>query len=132
MATSSTSRKLSGAIAALAAAGAFAGSALMRAEAPVPRAVTVEMTAKRFAFLPEQVEVVEGDDVTINVRSADGTHGIEVAKLKVKKTIPRGGQAVTLSFTAPAPGRYVITCSEYCGRGHDDMKSVLVVAPRSR
>ena len=46
--------------------------------------------------------------------------------------IPRGGDVVTLSFTAPAPGRYAITCSEYCGRGHDDMKSVLVVAPSTR
>jgi cytochrome c oxidase subunit 2 len=125
-------RSVSGAVAGLAAAAAVAGSVLMRAEAPAPRMVTVEMTAKRFAFLPEQVEVVEGDDVTINVRSADGTHGIEIGKLKLKKAVPRGGEAVTISFTAPAPGRYAITCSEYCGRGHDDMKSVLVVAPAAR
>jgi cytochrome c oxidase subunit 2 len=123
---------VSGAVAGLAAAAALAGPAMVRADAPPPRAVTVEMTAKRFAFLPEQVEVAEGDEVTINVRSADGTHGIEIGKLKLKKTIPRGGEAVTLAFTAPAPGRYVITCSEYCGRGHDDMKSVLIVAPRNR
>jgi len=123
---------VSGAVAGLAVAAALAGPALMRAEAPNPRAVTVEMTAKRFAFLPEQVEVAEGDEVAINVRSADGTHGIEIGKLKLKKTVPRGGEVVTLAFTAPAPGRYVITCSEYCGRGHDDMKSVLIVAPRSR
>ncbi len=90
------------------------------------------MTAKRFAFLPEQVDLVEGDEVTINVRSADGTHGIEVGKLKLKKVIPRGGDVVTLTFTAPAPGRYVITCSEYCGRGHENMKGVLIVAPRDR
>jgi len=118
--------------AALALVTVAAGPVLTRAEAPAPRLVTVEMTAKRFAFLPEQVEVAEGDEVTINVRSADGTHGIEIEKLKVKKTIPRGGEVVTLSFTAPAPGRYVIKCSEYCGRGHDDMKSALVVAPRAR
>jgi cytochrome c oxidase subunit 2 len=109
-----------------------AGPALTRAEARAPRTVTVDMIAKRFAFLPEQVEVEEGDDVTFNVSSADGTHGIEIGKLKVKKTIPRGGQAVTLSFTAPAPGRYVIACSEYCGRGHDAMKGWLVVAPSGR
>jgi cytochrome c oxidase subunit 2 len=119
-------------VAVLAAAAAVTGSVLMRAETPAPRAVAVEMTAKRFAFLPEQVEVNEGDEVTLNVRSADGTHGIEIGKLKLKKAIPRGGDVVTLAFTAPAPGRYVITCSEYCGRGHDDMKSVLIVAPRSR
>lgn len=123
---------VSGAVAGLAVAAALAGPALVRADAPPPRAVTVEMTAKRFAFLPEQVEVAEGDEVTINVRSADGTHGIEIGKLKLKKVIPRGGEVVTLAFTAPAPGRYAITCSEYCGRGHDDMKSVLIVAPRNR
>jgi cytochrome c oxidase subunit 2 len=125
------SRTVSGAAAGLAVAAALAGPALMRAETPIPRAVTVEMTARRFAFLPGQVEVVEGDEVTLNVRSADGTHGIEIKKLKVKKGIPRGGQVVTLTFTAPAPGRYDIVCSEYCGRGHDDMKGVLVVAPRT-
>ena len=125
-----TSMRISGLAAALAAVTVAAGPVLTRAEAPAPRLVTVEMTAKRFAFLPEQVEVAEGDEVTINVRSADGTHGIEIEKLKVKKAIPRGGEVVTLSFTAPAPGRYVIKCSEYCGRGHDDMTSVLVVAPR--
>jgi cytochrome c oxidase subunit 2 len=124
--------RIGGPLAALAVATATAVPVLTRAEVSPPRVVTVEMTAKRFAFLPEQVEVVEGDEVTINVRSADGTHGIEIEKLKVKKAIPRGGEVVTLSFTAPAPGRYVIKCSEYCGRGHDDMKSVLVVAPRTR
>jgi len=126
-----TCMRISGLAAALAATTA-AGPALTRADVPAPRSVTVEMIAKRFAFLPEQVEAAEGDEVTINVRSADGTHGIEIGKLKVKKTIPRGGDVVTLTFTAPAPGRYVIKCSEYCGRGHDDMKSVLVVAPRAR
>jgi len=127
-----TFTRISGLAAALAAGTAAVGPVLTRAEVPAPRSVTVEMIAKRFAFLPEQVEVAEGDEVTINIRSADGTHGIEIGKLKVKKTIPRGGDVVTLSFTAPAPGRYVITCSEYCGRGHDDMKSVLLVAPRTR
>jgi cytochrome c oxidase subunit 2 len=127
-----TFMRLGGMAAAFAAVAVTGVPALTRAEAPAPRQVTVEMTAKRFAFLPEQVEVAEGDEVTINVRSADGTHGIEIGKLKAKKTIPRGGEVVTLSFTAPAPGRYAITCSEYCGRGHDDMRSVLVVAPRTR
>jgi cytochrome c oxidase subunit 2 len=121
-----------GVIAGLAVITAAAGDALTRAESLPARTVTVEMIAKRFAFLPEQVEVVEGDQVTINVRSADGTHGIEIDTLKVKKAVPRGGEVVTLSFTAPAPGRYRIACSEYCGRGHDDMRGVLIVAPAAR
>ena len=89
------------------------------------------MTARRFAFVPDRIEVVEGDEVTLAVRSADGTHGIEIKKLKVKQEIPRGGSVVTLAFTAPSPGNYEIACSEYCGRGHDDMKATLVVKPRT-
>ena len=126
-----TFASISGLAAALAAVMVAAGPALTRADVRAARTVTVEMTARRFAFLPEQVEVVEGDEVTLNVSSADGTHGIEIERLKVKKGIPRGGVVVTLSFTAPAPGRYDIVCSEYCGRGHDDMKGVLIVAPRT-
>ena len=96
-----------------------------------PQAVTIEMTARRFAFIPDRVKVVEGDHVTLAVRSADGTHGIEIKKLKVRQDIPRGGSVVTVAFTAPAPGNYDIVCSEYCGRGHNDMKATLVVIPRT-
>ena len=110
---------------------AVGGSVLMMAQPRQGRAVALELTAKRFAFLPDHLEVVEGDLVTLAVKSADGTHGIEIKKLKLKKEIPRGGSAVMLTFTAPAPGTYEITCSEYCGRGHDDMKATLVVTPRS-
>ena len=38
--------------------------------------------------------------------------------------------AIAVEFTAPAPGRYEIACSEYCGSGHGHMKATLVsVAP---
>jgi cytochrome c oxidase subunit 2 len=110
---------------------AAGGSAMTKAEPRAPQAVSIEVTAKRFAFVPDRLEVVEGDLVTLTVKSADGTHGIEIKKLKLKKEVPRGGSAVMLTFTAPAPGTYAITCSEYCGRGHDDMKATLVVKPRS-
>ena len=110
---------------------AVGGSALTSAAPRPPQAVAIELTAKRFAFQPDRLEVVEGDLVALAVTSADGTHGIEIKKLKLKKEVPRGGSAVMLTFTAPGPGTYEITCSEYCGRGHDDMKATLVVKPRS-
>jgi cytochrome c oxidase subunit II len=114
--------------AALVAAGVLG---VMHAAPRSPQAVTVDMVAKRFAFVPDRVEVVEGDEVTLAVRSADATHGIEIKSLKLKKEVPRGGSVVALAFTAPAPGNYEIVCSEYCGRGHDDMKATLVVKPRT-
>ena len=78
----------------LAAAG---GSVLMSAAPRLPQAVAIEITARRFAFVPDRLEVIEGDLVALAVKSADGPHGIEIKKLKLKKAVPRGGSAVLLS-----------------------------------
>ena len=90
----------------------------------------VEITAKRFAFEPAEIEATVGEPLRLIVKSADGVHGIEIKKFKVKKEIPRGGDPVIINFTPNAAGRFPIMCSEYCGDGHDDMKGALIVAAR--
>ena len=93
---------------------------------------TIEVTAQRFTFTPSRIEVTEGDLVTLVVHSADTTHGFRIREFRIKREIPRGGEPVTITFTAGPPGSYDITCSEYCGRGHDDMDAVLIIKPRTR
>ena len=95
------------------------------AQSAEPR--VIEVVVKRFAFEPAEIEVAVGERVTLSVRSADGVHGVEIKKFKVKKEIPRGAAPVTIEFTATEAGRFPILCSEYCGDGHDDMKRMLVV-----
>jgi cytochrome c oxidase subunit 2 len=94
-------------------------------EAEEPR--VIEVTASRFAFDPAVIDVAVGERVRLVMKSADGVHGLEIKKFNVKKEIPRGGEPVTVEFTADAPGRYPVLCSEYCGNGHDDMTGTLVV-----
>jgi len=88
-----------------------------------------DLTAERFTFTPDHLEVNQGDTVRITARSADGTHGFAIRKLKVEKTIPRGGDPVVIEFVASKAGSFVFKCSEYCGRGHDGMRGLLVVNP---
>ena len=95
-------------------------------QAPEPR--VIEVTARRFAFEPAQIDASVGERLRLVIRSADGVHGVEIKKFKVKKDVPRGGTPVTLEFTASEAGRFPILCSEYCGDGHDDMTGTLVVA----
>jgi len=95
------------------------------AAASAPR--TFEVVASKFSFEPSRIEVNEGERVKLVVKSADGVHGVEIKKFKVKKEIPRGGDPVMIEFTATEAGRFPIVCSEYCGNGHDDMKGMLVV-----
>ena len=109
-----------------------AGSGQNTQDSPSPSQEprVIEVVAKRFAFEPAEIEVTVGEKVTLAVRTADGVHGIEIKKFKVKKEIPRGTAPVMIEFTPTEAGRFPIVCSEYCGDGHDDMKGTLVVKAR--
>jgi len=87
----------------------------------------IDVTAHRFAFEPAEIEASVGERVRLVVRSADGVHGLEIKKLKIKKEVPRGGEPVTIDFTATTEGTFPILCSEYCGKGHTDMAGLLIV-----
>jgi len=95
------------------------------AQAPEPR--VIEVIARRFAFEPAEIQATVGERLRLVVRSADGVHGLEIKKFKVKKEIPRGTTPVTIEFTAGEEGRFPILCSEYCGDDHDAMTGMLVV-----
>jgi heme/copper-type cytochrome/quinol oxidase subunit 2 len=86
----------------------------------------VQVIASRFTFEPATIQVVAGESVRLVVRSKDGTHGFAIPRLKIDLHIPDNGDPVTADFTAPAAGEYEIACSEFCGRGHAQMKAALV------
>ena len=87
----------------------------------------IDITARRFAFEPAEIEATVGERLQLVVRSADGVHGVQIKKLKIKKEVPRGGEPVTIEFTATTEGTFPILCSEYCGKGHTDMTGMLIV-----
>lgn len=116
----------------IAAAIAVAGLGTARTESrqtPEPR--VVEIVAKRFAFVPSRVEVTEGETIRLVVRSADGMHGIQIKKFKVSEEVPRGPEPITIEFTATAVGDFEIACSQFCGKGHEEMRGKLVVRARA-
>jgi cytochrome c oxidase subunit II len=86
----------------------------------------VQIVASRFTFEPSIIQVTTGESVRFVVRSKDGTHGFAIPKLKIDLHIPDSGEPVTAEFTAPAAGEYEIACSEFCGRGHGQMKAAIV------
>jgi len=116
-------------MATLAAAGFALAAAAARAQAPR----SIDVVASGSSFEPEVIEVVEGEQVVLRARSADGRgHGIAIKEMKVKAALPRTGEVVPIELTADKPGTYTIRCSVYCGSGHARMKARLVVAARPR
>lgn len=100
--------------------------------ADAPETRRLEVTASRYAFAPSRIEVREGDVVELVLRSADTEHGLAIPAYRVKVAIPKGGEAVGVSFVAGRAGTFPIECSEYCGSGHKRMRGELVVAEASR
>lgn len=108
------------------AVGAFSiAGARSSAQTDEPR--VIDITARRFAFEPAEIEATLGERLQLVVRSADGVHGLEIKRFKIKKEVPRGGEPVTIDFVAHTEGKFPILCSEYCGQGHNDMTGMLVV-----
>jgi len=99
----------------------------IRSSAQTGEPRVIDITARRFAFEPAEIEATVGERLQLVVRSSDGVHGLEIKKLKIKKEVPRGGEPVTIEFTATTEGTFPILCSEYCGKGHTDMTGMLIV-----
>jgi cytochrome c oxidase subunit 2 len=104
-------------------ATALMGPCIAAAGQPVHE---IQVVASRFTFEPAVIQVAAGESVRLVVRSREGIHGFAIPKLKIDLHIPDNGEPVTAEFTAPAAGEYEIACSEFCGRGHAQMKAALV------
>jgi cytochrome c oxidase subunit 2 len=92
----------------------------------------VQIVASRYTFEPASIQVAAGESVRLVVRSRDGMHGFAIPRLNIDLHIPDNGEPVTVDFTAPAAGVYDIACSEFCGRGHGQMKAALVSTGATR
>jgi cytochrome c oxidase subunit 2 len=95
-----------------------------RAFAAEPR--VVEITAKRFAFSPEQVTLKKGEPVTLRLHSEDVTHGFFMRKLKIDAEV-EAGKTTDVTITPEVAGTYTTICDHFCGANHGNMKMTIVV-----
>lgn len=80
------------------------------------------LIATKFKFDQTEYRVKKGEPVKITLENKDGTHGVEIKEFHVSLT---GGKSAV--FTPDKAGKYDIVCSIFCGSGHANMKSTLIV-----
>ena len=92
---------------------------------------TVTVTARRFEFSPNQITLVRGETVRLQVRSEDVTHGLFVRPLGIDLDIAPD-RTTEVTVTPQQAGTYRAICDHFCGAGHGGMKmTILVVEPAS-
>lgn len=87
---------------------------------------TIEMTAERFHFTPEELHVNVGTLVTLKITAIDGTHGFDFAAFGIDETLERD-QTEFIEFYASQKGEYEFKCSHFCGIGHLWMNGKVVI-----
>jgi len=74
------------------------------------------------------IEVTQGDQVVLKLRSADVTHGFSLKAFGIY--MPKGiqpGKTVFVSFTADKIGTFIFMCNVFCGDIHQHMEGKLIV-----
>lgn len=74
----------------------------------------------------EQLHVPPNKPIKLTMTSEDVIHSFFVPEFRVKRDIVPG-RYNTVWFEATVPGSYTILCAEYCGTGHSDMLSEVIV-----
>lgn len=84
------------------------------------------MLSQAFMFNPPEVKVPAGKPITLYVTSTDVLHGLQIEKTNVNiEVLP--GEVAKVTYTFKKPGTYRVGCNEYCGVGHANMMSKLIV-----
>ena len=78
------------------------------------------------------IEVTQGDQVVLKLRSADVTHGFSLKAFGIY--MPKGiqpGKTVFVSFTADKIGTFIFMCNVFCGDIHQQMEGKLIVRDKT-
>jgi cytochrome c oxidase subunit II len=97
-------------------------------------AYEVQVTGQKWKWLftypnghvDENLHVPVGKPIRLVMTSEDVIHSFFVPAFRIKRDVVPGRYS-TLWFRATTPGRYDVFCAEYCGAGHSDMLSAVVV-----
>jgi len=90
--------------------------------------VVINITSKQFAYIPSQINVTYGSDVTLRITSIDVTHGFQLEAFNIYNVICPAGQTVEVNFVANQRGQFKFFCTVLCGTGHADHLGMLVVS----
>jgi cytochrome c oxidase subunit II len=93
--------------------------------------VTVRLIAQQFNFVPQCVLVPVGRPIRFRITSADLVHRFSIAGTNdALEVVP--GHISESQIQFDKPGEYGAPCHEFCGAGHYDMRSRVLVVARDK
>ena len=86
----------------------------------------VVMIGQLWTFVPAEIRVPVGAELTFVATSNDVLHGLHVEHTRINMMLVPG-QISKNTYTFREAGEYLIICHEYCGVGHHTMYGKVIV-----
>lgn len=115
----------------LLAAAIAAATVPARAQVPAPAAEgerVVQITARKFTYKPDVIELELGVPAVIELTSLDRDHGFAVPELGLRIDV-EPGKTARVKVTPDKVGTFPFHCDIFCGSGHEEMAGRIVVVP---
>ncbi len=87
---------------------------------------TVDISAHRYAFVPDKIQVPHGTLVVLRITATDGDHGFDLPAFGIDERLDKGVTRL-IEFYPPQQGAYDFHCSKFCGIGHFGMNGQIIV-----
>jgi len=94
-----------------------------------PTVRTWAVSASRYKYNPQRIEVSQNDLVKIELRSEDIAHSLTIDAYRIAKRVSPG-QPITFEFRADQAGTFPFYCNLQIEDGCRQMHGELVVKPR--
>ncbi len=98
------------------------------------KTVEVKMMAIRSRFIPDRIELEEGDELVLHVTNVEQTpdmiHGLAIAEQNVN-IIFDPGETKTVRLKATKTGVFPFYCTNFCSALHQEMQGYVTVKPKS-
>ena len=85
-----------------------------------------DIIARQWDFDPSTITVNQGDNVILNIKSIDVSHGIAIPTFGISKRLNPGTET-KIEFVADKKGTFTFFCNVQCGAGHSSMNGKLIV-----
>jgi len=109
------------------AAGVAAAASRTQTPGESKQVKEVQMTAKKYEYSPNVVEVAANTKIIFKITALDRQHGFEIAGSKNGCVKIKKGETATVEYLADKAGTFEFKCCVFCGLGHGRMKGKIVV-----
>jgi cytochrome c oxidase subunit II len=89
----------------------------------------ISISARRYTFSPARIEVVQGDLVTIELKTEDIAHSLTIDDYRIAKRVSPG-RPIKFEFMAERAGTFPFYCNLQLDDGCRRMRGEFIVKPR--